>query len=202
MIADFLKGQPRVNQMSGTRVAQAVGTPALRRPVCHNDARLHEVIEGAGGQRSEWRANREAQRGVIARRTCVSDVAADGALDTRFEWEGVAPRTLRAMDADATGRPVDILDLQSPNLARSQRIHREQAENRQGGRVWTVDFAGSNVTRFDPSTQKFTEFPLPSAHMMPRFFAMDAQERIWFADFATGRIVAFESGESTLLTQR
>jgi len=38
--------------------------------------------------------------------------------------------------------------------------------------------------------------------MMPRFFAMDAQERIWFADMATGRIVAFESGESVTLTQR
>jgi len=64
------------------------------------------------------------------------------------------------------------------------------------GKIWTTDYLGSNVTRFDPVTAKFTEFPLPSRIQMVRFFGEDAQSRIWFTDFTTGRIGVLDTGES------
>jgi virginiamycin B lyase len=64
------------------------------------------------------------------------------------------------------------------------------------GRIWTADYLGSKMTRFDPATGKFTEFPFPSPFQMARFFAEDAQGRIWFTEFTSGRIGVLETGES------
>jgi virginiamycin B lyase len=64
------------------------------------------------------------------------------------------------------------------------------------GNIWTADYLGSNVTRLDPNTGKFVEFPFPSRIQMIRFFGEDAQSRIWFTDFATGRIGVLDTGES------
>jgi virginiamycin B lyase len=64
------------------------------------------------------------------------------------------------------------------------------------GNIWTADYLGSNVTRLDPATGKFIEYPFPSRIQMIRFFGEDPQGRIWFTDFASGRIGVLETGES------
>jgi virginiamycin B lyase len=64
------------------------------------------------------------------------------------------------------------------------------------GNIWTADYLGSNITRLDPVTGKFTEFPFPSRIQMIRFFGQDPQGRIWFTDFASGRIGVLDTGET------
>lgn len=68
------------------------------------------------------------------------------------------------------------------------------------GKIWTADYLGANVTRLDPATGKFTVFPFPSEIQMIRFFGEDLQSRIWFTDFATGRIGVLDTGESKTST--
>jgi virginiamycin B lyase len=70
------------------------------------------------------------------------------------------------------------------------------------GNIWTADYLGANVTRLDPTTGKFTVFPFPSEIQMIRFFGEDPQGRIWFTDFASGRIGVLETGESKMAAQR
>lgn len=70
------------------------------------------------------------------------------------------------------------------------------------GYIWTADYLGASVTRFDPSTEKFTVFPFPSEIQMIRFFGQDPQGRIWFTDFANGRIGVLDTGESKMTAQR
>ena len=70
------------------------------------------------------------------------------------------------------------------------------------GRLWLADYLGANVTRFDPATGKFTEFPFPSRVQMIRFFAEDPQGRVWFTDFTNGKIGVLETGERTMSSQK
>jgi virginiamycin B lyase len=70
------------------------------------------------------------------------------------------------------------------------------------GNIWTADYLGASVTRLDPTTGKFTVFPFPSEIQMIRFFGLDPQGRIWFTDFATGRIGVLDTGESKMAAQR
>ena len=68
MVAHFLEGQPRLNQMASARVAQAVRTAAFPWPVCGREARGHDVIEGPWGERPEGRAHGQEERRVITPR--------------------------------------------------------------------------------------------------------------------------------------
>ena len=63
------------------------------------------------------------------------------------------------------------------------------------GNLWIGDYLGANIDRFNPSTGKFTEFPFPSRTQMIRFFALDPQGRVWFTDFANGRIGVLETDD-------
>ena len=69
-------------------------------------------------------------------------------------------------------------------------------------KIWTADYLGANVTRFDPATGKFTEFPFPSRIQMIRFFGENAKGQIWFTDFTNGRIGVLDTGESKMSAQR
>jgi virginiamycin B lyase len=47
-------------------------------------------------------------------------------------------------------------------------------------KVWYAQFHGCIVTRFDPATERFTEFPALSQPCTMRRFGVDSQGRIWF----------------------
>jgi len=70
------------------------------------------------------------------------------------------------------------------------------------GDLWVADFLGANIDRFNPSTGKFTEYPFPDRKQMDRFFAMDAQGRVWFTDFTNGRIGVLETDDMKISAQR
>ena len=118
MVAHFLEGQPRLDQMPGAGVPQAVGTAACPWSVCGRHVRGHHVIEPTGGKRPEGRPHGQEERRLIARRPRVTDIAADGVLHAGFEREDLSMPTLGTDDADAVGGRVDILHPKPPNFAR------------------------------------------------------------------------------------
>jgi streptogramin lyase len=58
------------------------------------------------------------------------------------------------------------------------------------GNIWLADMNGNNITRFNPKTEKFTEFPIPSRpdRSYARFIATDARGRVWFTEYFGDRI--------------
>jgi len=63
------------------------------------------------------------------------------------------------------------------------------------GNIWLSDFNGAHMTRFDPRTKQFTEYPLPAVDGMVRFFGVDPRGRVWYVDFDTGRIGVLDPGD-------
>ena len=58
------------------------------------------------------------------------------------------------------------------------------------GNIWLADMNGNNITRFNPKTEKFTEFPIPARadRSYARFIATDAKGRVWFTEYFGDRI--------------
>lgn len=72
--------------------------------------------------------------------------------------------------------------------------------NQVDGNIWFADMSGNNVTRFDPKTELFTEFPIPQRpdRSYDRFIGADAKGRVWFTEYFGDRIGFVDpSGEST-----
>jgi len=66
--------------------------------------------------------------------------------------------------------------------------------------VWFADMSGNNVTRFDPKTEQFTEYPIPQRpdRSYARFIGADARGRVWFTEYFGDRIGFVDpAGEST-----
>ena len=85
MVTRFLKGQPRLDQVPRARMAQAVRPAALLWLVSDRPARRHDAIQGTSRERAERRAHGQEQRGVIAVRPRIADIATEGVADTGFE---------------------------------------------------------------------------------------------------------------------
>jgi len=58
------------------------------------------------------------------------------------------------------------------------------------GNIWFADMNGNNITRFNPRTEKFTEFPIPARadRSYARFIAADAKGRVWFTEYFGDKI--------------
>jgi virginiamycin B lyase len=72
--------------------------------------------------------------------------------------------------------------------------------NQVDGNVWFADMSGNNVTRFDPKTEQFTEYPIPQRpdRSYARFIGADARGRVWFTEYFGDRIGFVDpAGEST-----
>ncbi len=48
--------------------------------------------------------------------------------------------------------------------------------------IWFVMHLGNSIVRFDPATEEFTEFLIPSKHSQPYDLAEDPRGRIWFVE--------------------
>ena len=60
------------------------------------------------------------------------------------------------------------------------------------GRIWTSELHGNRMVAFDPSTNRFQTFTLPTPHSGPRRFDVDAQGILWIPAYATGRLVRLD----------
>jgi virginiamycin B lyase len=72
--------------------------------------------------------------------------------------------------------------------------------NQTDGTMWFADMSGNNVTRFDPRTEHFTEFPIPARpdRSYARFIGADIKGRVWFTEYFGDRIGFVDpTGEST-----
>ena len=72
--------------------------------------------------------------------------------------------------------------------------------NQADGTMWFADMSGNNVTRFDPKTEQFTEFPIPQRpdRSYARFIGADVKGRVWFTEYFGDRIGFVDpTGEST-----
>jgi virginiamycin B lyase len=72
--------------------------------------------------------------------------------------------------------------------------------NQADGAMWFADMSGNHVTRFDPKTERFTEFPIPQRpdRSYARFIGADVKGRVWFTEYFGDRIGFVDpTGEST-----
>jgi len=72
--------------------------------------------------------------------------------------------------------------------------------NQADGTMWFADMSGNNVTRFDPKTEHFTEYPIPQRpdRSYARFIGADIKGRVWFTEYFGDRIGFVDpTGEST-----
>lgn len=74
------------------------------------------------------------------------------------------------------------------------------AYNQVDGAVWFADMSGNNITRFDPKTEHFSEYPIPQRpdRSYARFIGADIKGRVWFTEYFGDRIGFVDpTGEST-----
>ena len=62
--------------------------------------------------------------------------------------------------------------------------------------VWYVDYAGGMLGRYNPATEEFTEWPMPSgSNSRPYGVASDDEDRIWFVETGPqpNKFIGFDS---------
>jgi len=62
------------------------------------------------------------------------------------------------------------------------------AADMKNGYIWFADTNGNQVTRFDPKTETFLEFPLPTRVTSVRFTGIDGQGRLWYSGYISGKL--------------
>lgn len=65
-------------------------------------------------------------------------------------------------------------------------------------RVYSMEFSGGNISRFDRHTGKFTEWKPPTPNAGPRRGSVDSQDRLWFAEFFAGNLGMFDPKTETI----
>src|SRR5262249_58570708 len=59
--------------------------------------------------------------------------------------------------------------------------------------VFFTDFAQEHIGRIDAKTGEVTLFATPTRRSAPRRGMMDAQDRLWFAEYRGNRIAMFDT---------
>ena len=55
-------------------------------------------------------------------------------------------------------------------------------------KIWFAEYAGCNITRFDPATEQFTEFPPLTKPCQIRRLGMDPKGIVWFGIYSHGKL--------------
>jgi virginiamycin B lyase len=63
------------------------------------------------------------------------------------------------------------------------------------GYIWLSDMNGNNITRFDPKTEQFVEYLIPTHGAGLKFMATDAQGRLWFTEVVGAKIGVVDPGD-------
>jgi streptogramin lyase len=58
-----------------------------------------------------------------------------------------------------------------------------------------MDFGGEAIGRIDARTGQTSLYPTPTKRSRPRRAMMDAEGRVWFAEFATNKVAMFDPKE-------
>lgn len=60
------------------------------------------------------------------------------------------------------------------------------------GRLWFVEQIGNKIGSFDPATEKFVEYDIPTPKSSPNDLALDSEGNIWFVEWNSGKIAKLD----------
>jgi len=106
-------------------------------------------------------------------------------------WTGTT--TFRRLDPVAMKVDASIEWGKSPNYPSGARIGCYQLQADSKGNPWCTGYVGSFIIGADAKTGESKFFPTPKPASMPRRNRMDAQDRIWFAEYTGDRAGMFDT---------
>lgn len=65
------------------------------------------------------------------------------------------------------------------------------------GTVWMSQLRGNRIVRFDPSTETFRTWELPTPYSGPRRFDLDSSGAVWIPEYAANRLARFDPATET-----
>ena len=112
--------------MTGTGVSQPVWAIAFGGQSHDGKIAPHETTQSPIRQSAVGGAYGEEEGAALARWPAVAHIACNRIADAWLKREELNTPALRALDAKTIVLPVDIVELQAPDLSRAQPIDREQ----------------------------------------------------------------------------
>jgi virginiamycin B lyase len=91
-----------------------------------------------------------------------------------------------------TGAMLAALDLKTDQITRYKIQGRYGIEVISNGNVVFFDFGHAAVGELDPKTGKSILYPTPTPASAPRRGHVDAQDRVWFAEYWAGKVAMFD----------
>jgi hypothetical protein len=129
MVADFFEAMARFEEMTGTRVSQAVRAIAFGWQTNHGKVAPHEVTQCPLRQGAVRSTEGEKEEATWALRPATLQVACERIADTRLEGKELKAPALGSSYVERVLVPVDIVELQAPDFARAEAIDREQQQD-------------------------------------------------------------------------
>lgn len=106
-------------------------------------------------------------------------------------WTGTT--IFHRIDPVAMKKDVSIEWGKSPNYPKGARLGCYQLQADSKGNPWCTGYVGSYIIGADAKTGESKFFPTPKPASMPRRNRMDAQDRIWFAEYTGDRAGMFDT---------
>jgi virginiamycin B lyase len=106
-------------------------------------------------------------------------------------WTGTT--IFHRIDPVAMKKDVSIEWGKSPNYPKGARLGCYQLQADSKGNPWCTGYVGSYIIGADAKTGESRFFPTPKPASMPRRNRMDAQDRIWFAEYTGDRAGMFDT---------
>jgi streptogramin lyase/DNA-directed RNA polymerase subunit RPC12/RpoP len=106
-------------------------------------------------------------------------------------WTGTT--IFHRIDPVAMNKDLSIEWGKSPNYPKGARIGCYQLQADSKGNPWCTGYVGSFIIGADAKTGESKFFPTPKPASMPRRNRMDAEDRIWFAEYTGDRAGMFDT---------
>src|SRR5712691_332171 len=129
VVPDLLEAIASFEQMTGTGVSQPVRAIAFGGQAHDGKIAPHQTTQGPIRQSAVRGAYGEEEGAAVARWPAVAHVAGKSIADARLERAHLQTHALGALDPQTIVLPVDIVELQAPDLSRAQPIDREQQQH-------------------------------------------------------------------------
>ncbi len=91
-----------------------------------------------------------------------------------------------------TPKPEDIFDVSSVGSPGELIVDSKD-------RIWFVQVMGNSIGMFDPDTEKFTEYEVPTPNSQPYAIAEDSQGNIWFIERNANKIGKLEFSKKKII---
>lgn len=149
--------------------------------------------------------NRASRRLVVSSRRYYLPLALDGAVHQGVGQRGAASG-LASMAPAAVSReaePRGLADDAAPiiveyPLPQAGSYPGQLALDPASGVLWVTERDGNRIARFDPATESWQEYDLPTADSQPWGLALDAAGDVWFAETAANQIGKMEAASGTI----